>query len=1122
MDNFGAVRKLAREKHDAMKARASGKSIASALLAQARIATNAAVQAVPPDHPLLAGGDGALHRSGATPSIYVSDALAPDMAAYVEAHEFGHLWIETPIEPAVVPRNSDPGGPEENSPTGVRRVEAYSPQELRERYANVFAREFLLPGPEARRLFALGKSAKQIAAEIGAPLGLVNQQLAVALLLPEPPEKTKNGANAPDLDPSQKEAAEHEGTPLLVEAGPGTGKTRTLIARIEHLLAKGVPPAGILVLTFSNKGAREIKERIAASSADAAAEIWAGTFHAFGLEFVRKFGHLEGIREPVQLLDQADQLQFLEGELTNLKLDHFLWLSEPAFALRHILGAISRAKDEVFSPEKYAEAAERMRKAAGRDDKRVLRAQKTAEVAGVYRYYEDRLRAEGIVDFADLINRPIEILRNNPAIRDEIRGQYVHILVDEYQDVNRASALLLKELAGDGKALWVVGDARQSIYRFRGAAPTNTTNFEKDYPNAKRMALAVNYRSRKQIVDTFVTYADQMEVGRHRDNNLEAKRGPGKVAVSFNVANNREGEIAGLAAAINHYRSQGRDYRDQAILCRGHSYLQKIAAGLEAAGVPVLNLGDIFEREEVRDLLSLLSFASEPHRAGLMRVATLPRYRMPLADVRKYLAAADEMEKTPLAALKQADAMPDISSDGKKALSQLRSDLDATGFKTGPGQMLFDLLFERGLVRDYLAGVTPADQQRRLAIHQLLQFAAENDVSGQTDPKRQFLDWIRRLAVFGDDRSLRELPAAVDGIDAVRLMTVHMSKGLEFDVVHLPGLGKGMFPLSGGGGSVCPAPDGMLETPVADSKAEEEECLFFVALSRARDHLSLSRAERYNERGGSNPSPALEEIASHLPRAPNSAPTWTTALPAQRQDPLRPDLKVDGREHDGRDIETYDECPRRYLYQVVLGLSRSRQDNGFVHFHRTVYRVLRWLAQQTGAVDAAQIKAEFDARWAETGPVGNPLEAVYQTSAEQMLERERHRSRAGMRVAETVSVNIDGHSVRLEIDEIEQTGRNLIVRRLRTGRAPSTPDQRLLHALMLEAAEQTLGGKGTFRIRYLSTDDEKPVKLDGVMNDRKERASAALAGLAQGAYPAEPSDDCPRCPHYFICSAVPD
>jgi DNA helicase-2/ATP-dependent DNA helicase PcrA len=1121
MDGFGAVRKLAREKHAAMKAAARGASTASALLAQARTATGAAVSQLPPEHPLLAGGDGALHRSGDKPAIYVSKSLDADVTAYVEAHEFGHLWIETPTEPAVVPRGSDPGSPEENSPTGIRRVEAYSPQELRERYANVFAREFLLPTPEARRLFVSGLSAARIAFDLGIPRSLVNQQLAVALLLPEPPERTAGTAAKPDLDPSQKKAAEHEGSPLLVEAGPGTGKTRTLIARIEHLLAKGVPPAGILVLTFSNKAAGEIKQRVAASSPEAAAEIWAGTFHGFGLEFLRKRGHLEGIKEPVQLLDQADQLRFLEEDLPKLGLDHYLWLSEPAFALRHILGAISRAKDELFGPAQYAEAADEMLRTADGDAEAIVRAQKTSEVAGVYRHYDDRLRAEGVVDFADLINRTIEILRKHTGVRNEMRGQYAHILVDEYQDVNRASALLLKELAGEGKTLWVVGDARQSIYRFRGASPKNTAKFKDDYPGAQTKQLAVNYRSRTGIVKTFVTYTDQMALGRGRDNDLDPKRGPGADAIDFNVADERAAEIAGLAAAVTRHKSKGIAFKDQAVLCRGHSYLQKIATGLEAAGIPVLNLGDLFERREVRDLLSLLSFVSEPHRAGLMRLATMQRYRMTLADVRTFLAAAAEMEKTPFAALKAADKIAGLSDEAKKALGRLRSDLAETEYKTGPGRMLFDVLFEKGLVRDYLSGDTPSDQQRRLAIHQILQFAAENDAPGDGDPKRRLLDWIRRLAIFGDDRSLRELPSAVEGIDAVRLMTVHMSKGLEFDVVHLPGLGNGMFPLSGGG-SVCPPPDGMLDIPASESRVEEEECLFFVAISRAKDHLSLSRSTKYDGRT-SNPSPAVKAIASHLPRAPDASPTWTTRPAERQQERPRPDLRGADKEHDGHDIENYDGCPRRYLYQVVLGLSRSRQDNGYIHFHRTVYRVLRWLAQQGGKVDAAQIKAEFDKQWAETGPAGAPLEALYLESAHAMLDREGGRSREGIRVAEAASLSVDGHVIRVEIDEIEQDGRKLTVRRLRTGRRGSKPDQRLIHALMLKAAEETLGGTGAFYIRYLSGDDEDvPIKLDGVMKNRLTDASAALAGIAQGRYPATPNDDCPRCPHYFICSAVPE
>lgn len=1122
MDSFGAVRKLAREKHAAMRSSGSG-GTATELLAAARRETCIVVRSIAPEHPLLGGGDGALHRKGDKPSIYLSSALAPDVAAYVEAHEFGHFWIETPDEPAVTPRDSDPGAPEEGTPLGLRRVEAYSPQELRERYANVFAREFLLPGPEAAARFDAGASGSTIAADVGVPIGLVNQQLAVALLLPDVPIKAKPAdRERPGLDGSQKVAAEFEGAPLLVEAGPGTGKTRTLIARIEYLMAKGVPAPCILALTFSNKAAREIRERVAAAAPAAAAEIWAGTFHAFGLELLRKYGALEGIKEPVKLLDQADQLAFLERELPQLGLDHYLRLHEPLFELRNITSAISRAKDEVFSPAEYAAAAARMRSRAGSDDDAILRADKAAEVARVYAHYETRLRADGNVDFADLINRSIEILKKHPEVRDELHRQYVHILVDEYQDVNRASALLLKELAGGGERLWVVGDARQSIYRFRGAAPSNTSEFEKDYPNGKRLALAVNYRSRKQIVETFGGYARRMTVGGGRNSSLRSIRGPGADPIDFNVAVDRSSEIAGIAAAIERYRKAGRPYRDQAVLCRSHSNLQKIAEGLEASGIAVLYLGDLFERPEIRDLLSILSFVSERRRGGLMRVATLPRWRMKLSDVRAFLAFAEQIEKTPFAALADIDRLESLSAEGRSALARLGSDLDEIGFKTGPGQLLTHLLFERSLIRDYLSGNSAADQQRRLAIHQFLQFAIENDWSDDGDPKRRLLGWIRRLEAFGDERALREMPAAIEGIDAVRLMTVHASKGLEFAVVHLPTLGNGIFPLRRIG-TTCPAPAGMLPSTAEESHAEEEQCLFFVALSRARDHLSLSRACRYSESQRSNPSPALDAIAEFLPREPDADPNWTSRLPARPVAGDRSDLARVVREHDGRDIELYLGCPRRYLYQAILGLSGSREDNGYVRFHRTVYRVLGWMAAQPGKVTADALKAETDARWAESGPTDHPLQPLYRASAQRILDQANARPRNGVRVGETLTADIDGHNIALKVDEIERDGRGFVLRRLRTGRSPKNrPDHRALHALMAEAGRQEFGNGVRFEIRYLSSDDVVPVSFARVMADRIDEVRAVVTGLASGNYPAVQTEDCPRCPHYFICQAVPD
>lgn len=1126
MDNFGAVRALASAKHDQMLDKTSGRVDAVALLVAARATEGITVVPLPPDHPLLANGDGALHRE--TRTIYLSAALSPQLAAFVEAHEFGHWWVETPTDHAIAPKGVDPGTPEEPTPLGLRRVEAYSPQELRERHANVFAREFLLPRNEARRSFIEArKAAGDIATARGVPIGLVHQQLAVALLLPEQQVATaiNKPREIPNLDPSQIQAAEHVGTPLLVEAGPGTGKTRTLIARIAHLLSRGVGAAFILTLTFSNKAAREIRERVAAASPAGATELWAGTFHAFGLELLRKYGHLEGIVEPVRLLDQADALALLEGELPVLGLDHYLRLHEPLLELRHILSAISRAKDELFSPLDYAAAATHMH-AVARNDEEHLRADKAAEVARVYACYEQRLRTAGFVDFADLINRPIEILRKYPEVREEVRLQYAHVLVDEYQDVNRASALLLKELAGGGERLWVVGDARQSIYRFRGAAPLNMAHFERDYPGGVRRLLAVNYRSCKQIVDTFGAYSKGMQTGRSRPNTLGAERGAGADAVDCHVATNRGAEIAGIAAAIQRNSTSGIAYRDQAVLCRSHAHLEKIALGLEQAGVPVLYLGDLFERPEVCDLLAMLSFAAEPHRGALYRVAALAPYRMPLTDVRALLSYTATTQKTPWSALDDLHLVSDLSEEGCAALERLRLDLISVDFRTGPGAFLCELLFNRGaLAHVQLSGNSPADQQRRLAIHQFLQFALENDGPGAGDPKRRLLDWVRRLEVFGDERALREPPNAVDGIDAVRLMTVHASKGLEFRVVHLPTLGAGIFPLRQQG-QRCPAPDGMLPTAAADDHDEEEECLFFVALSRARDHLSLTRAARYSDKQNSNASEALMAIAAHLPRSPEGPSTWTHSHQYPADAGVRSDLAITVREHDGHDVDLYLRCPRRYLYQVVLGLSGSRDDTAYVRFHRAVYKVLQWMSEQTVPVDVVSLANALSVCWQEIGPVDHPLEPLYRAAAVRIVNQAGERSRSGIRFGEAVSATVAGHLLRLPIDEIEGVAPEpIVLRRLRTGRAPKKPDQGRLHALMAEGARQTFGAKARMKVHYLTTAQTVDVAFTSqVMEARLADCRTALASLGAGRYPAAPEnrEDCPRCPHYFICPVVPD
>ena len=271
-----------------------------------------------------------------------------------------------------------------------------------------------------------------------------------SLLVPAIEDPATGPAGVSALDDSQMTAARAEAGPHLIEAGPGTGKTRTLIARIEWLLEQGVDPTSILVLTFSNKAAEELRERVAASSPDAAPAIWAGTFHAFGLEILRKFGDRLGLDPNLRVADPGDALLLLEEELPSLPLKHYLRLYEPAFALRDMLTAISRAKDELIGPEGYRELGEEMLAVAGDDGDEVEKAEKAIEVAEVFAVYEGLLEARGVVDFADLIVKPVRLLQDDSEVGEALRAQYEWILVDEYQDVNRASGVLLKLLAGVG------------------------------------------------------------------------------------------------------------------------------------------------------------------------------------------------------------------------------------------------------------------------------------------------------------------------------------------------------------------------------------------------------------------------------------------------------------------------------------------------------------------------------------------------------------------------------------------------------------------------------------------------------------------------------------------------
>lgn len=1118
MEGFDLIRHSARLRYAEVRAKASGALSAAALLDGATDLTGVARQAVPDDDPVLCGAEAVLDKSA--PAIFYKQSVGTADANFYQAHEFAHYWLDSATG-ACSAGEIDESMPEERIPLGIQRVEGYGPRERRECQANVFAREFLLPASEARRLFLAERlPATAIAQRLGVPLGMVHQQLALALLVPEVEIAEQNGARtSPPLDDSQRAAAEANEGPRLIEAGPGTGKTRTLTARIVWLLERGADPASILALTFSNKAAEEMRERVAAAAPEAAPAIWAGTFHSFGLELLRKYGHLLGLPADVRVIDPGDALLLLEEMLPSLPLKHYLQLYDPAIALHDILCAISRAKDELIGPEEYRALGEAMLALASDETVRE-EAEKVLEIAAVFAAYEEMLETEQVVDFSGLISKPVALLRDHPEAAEEIRAQYKNILVDEYQDVNRASGVLLKLLAGDGKGLWVVGDARQSIYRFRGAAPVNIREFERDFPGTRKLSLNVNYRSQEHVVRLVEIFASDMKAG---VGGLPAKwkseRGRQGGEIVLEVASDLAAEAAGLAEEINRRRDQGVRYKDQAILCRSHTSLARFAQRLEAHGIPVLYLGDLFERPEIRDMLALLSFTCEAERGGLFRLAQFPEYRIPIADVRKFLSFAAEKGTYPSETLRSLGDIAELTPEGRSGLQRLAAHLVSVEHKTTPAALLFDYLFTKSRYLDHvLADQTVSGQQKRLALYQLLQFALEHKPARRGNWRRQLLQWIRRLETFGEERQLRELPAAAREIDAVRLLTVHASKGLEFNTVYLPALGTGMFPVNPQY-NPCPPPRGMLADDPKESHSEEEECLFFVAMSRARDVLCLSRAKMYGamKRGA---SPLLVKIEPHVPR---SSSRWKGAGLVEAGEGPLPHLSKELEEYAAEDLDQYIKCPRAYLYQRVLGLSGGRDDNAYVRFHRAVYSVLRWMGgiEASKAVGIDEAFRQLKTAWEEIGPADHPYSSLYRKNAETIIERAISRRAGKVEIVEgDWQIERPGGRIRLRPDHVEISPEGPVVRRLRTGKPPKKIDDDI-YALYQEGATRVYGSARVEAL-YLTTDEAVPVEMSAkVVASRLKKYDEAIAGIRAGEFAAKPSDRmCPRCPQYFICPAL--
>jgi len=1050
--------------------------------------------------------------------------------AVLVVHEVAHSILH-PSSAQCASDDIDGSRPVERAQLGLQRIDSYGARERRELQANVFAREFLLPRPHARRLHVdEGLTASAISELVRLPLDLVRQQLLDAVLLPTAELEKKPAAPRPaQPDPSQDTAADHRGSALLLEAGPGTGKTRTLVKRVLSLLAEGRDPSALLVLTFSNRAAGELFDRLA-DATPSASKIWIGTFHAFGLDVVRRYHDRLGLSADPPLFDRSDAIEVLQDLLPTLSLVHYRNLWDPLLDLKDIVNAIARAKDELVDAKRYRQLATAML-AGAHDAETREAAEKCVEIADVYDRYEVALAERGAVDFGDLIMRPALLIESVASIREEIRMRHRHVLVDEYQDVNRASARLLAAVAGDGSRLWVVGDARQSIYRFRGASSENMRRFVTDYPESETSRLAVNYRSSDEIVRTFTSFSRTMTASDGAQPLvLTSSSGVSGQNPETRVVDAIDDEAGAIAGAIRQLEAAGVSLRTQAVLCRTNRRVNELATALTARGIPVLHLGSFFEREDVRDVLSLMSLLVERAGSGLVRVGASARYPLSLDDVALATRAlAAEARGSARENLGKVAADGRLSESGRASLERLRSDLEDFSFGSSPWVFLATLLLDKTrLVAELAVRDDVESRMRCVALWQLLNFLREPRATAHGVPIRRVLDQVRQLVLLAEDRDLRHLPAAALHMDAVRLMTVHASKGLEFEAVHVPGLTVASFPSSNRAASF-PIPDGLIETvPDANSTerrrtahAEEEECLFFVALSRAKTHLRLYRARKQSNGKTRNSSPFLQSTPT-IERTDGPS----LAAPGTKADAIDVNWPK-GQAFRAEQIELFEKCPRRFFYTHVLGLRTVRSATPFSQAHECLFELIKWIVvkRSKGVVSSADATQELDRIWTERGPADHGFAVEYRRIADRLAAAlVRHAVVGQHEPTKSLPLKLDEGTILVEPHEIVRLPDGTVVlRHIRLGHRRADEYERLIYALHRLAARVAFGPRARAEALHLASDITEPVEMtEKVLANRNERANTILKQLIRGQYPATPDAfTCPRCPHFFVCAAAP-
>ncbi|MCB4792534.1 MAG: ATP-dependent helicase [Elusimicrobia bacterium] len=760
------------------------------------------------------------------------------------------------------------------------------------------------------------------------------------------------------LNNAQKEAVEHSQGPLLIIAGAGTGKTRVITRKIAYLIStKKAKPSEILALTFTDKAATEMEERVDLLVPYGFNDVWISTFHAFGDRVLRENAIEIGLSPDFTILNQQEAAVFFKDNLFSFEMNYFRPLGNPSQYINALLTAFSRAKDENIGPKEYLSYAKNKIAGANSPEEKE-EAQKNMEVALAYEKYEELKKKNNYLDFGDQVILAFNLLKEHPSLLKKYQNKFKYILVDEFQDTNYTQFELVKLLAKEHRNITVVGDDDQSIYKFRGACLSNILGFNKAYKDAKQVVLRQNYRSTQGILNSAYKLITQnnperLEVKNKINKELVSTRleGPAVEHLYFDTLSTEADETA---KRIKEKVESGKfSWKDFAILVRSNASAEPFLKSLNYLNIPWKFSGQagLYKREEIRLLLSFLRVMANPNDSlSLHYFSSSDLYDFDPIDISTVNHTASYYGRSMMDVLRNLGQYKELSSladKTKSGISKLLNDLEeyykiAQSSRTG--ELLYKFLKRTKILERLYNSTSYLEVEQAQNIAKFFKIIERFGNIVSYDRVNAFVDYIDSLLFVGDDPTVDEPDF---DLDAVNVLTIHKAKGLEFSVVFMVSLVEDRFP-SRNKRDLIELPDELIKDilPQGDFHLQEERRLFYVGMTRSKDELYLTSARDY---GGKRAKKVSRFVLEALDKPKADEEVFKSSIKEQLERFAPVERKIDFSSILPKDqgtlklspyaIDDYLTCPLKYKYVHVLRVPILRHH--LLIYGEVIHKVLK-------------------------------------------------------------------------------------------------------------------------------------------------------------------------------------